>query len=52
MSEEKKTVYSIHGRDKSGKPAPTVYNTNPQEPQLPTTARGKRRRANKANKNA
>jgi len=48
MSEEKKTVYSIHGNCvKTGKPAQTVYNTNPQEQQPPTTARGKRRLANK-----
>lgn len=47
MSEEKKTVYSIHGRDKSGKLAPRVYNGAPQEPQLPTTARGKRRKQKK-----
>lgn len=51
MSEEKKTVYSIHGRDKSGKQCPTVYNPNPQEPQAPTTKRGIRRRENKKNKN-
>lgn len=50
MSDEK-TVYSIHGNCvKTGKQAPTVLNTNPQEPQEPTTKRGFRRRENKKNK--
>ncbi len=34
---------SIHGRDKSGKQHGERYNTNPQEPKLPSTARGHRR---------
>lgn len=47
MSEEKK-IYSIHGNClKTGKQAPTRYNTCPEEPKEPTTSRGKRRRANK-----
>lgn len=50
MSETKKVAYSIHGRDKSGKQNPTVYNPNPQEPQEPSTKRGIRRRENKKNK--
>lgn len=50
MSEEKKTVYSIHGRDKSGKQCPTVYNPNPQEPQAPTTKRARRRKQKKQEK--
>jgi hypothetical protein len=44
MSEEKKTVYSIHGNCvKTGKPSPQKYNMNPEEPKLPSTPRGKRR---------
>ena len=51
MLDEKKTVYSIHRNCvKTGKPAPTVYNSCPEEPKSPTTARGKRRLANKLNK--
>lgn len=35
---------SIHGRDKkTGQKHGEKYNTNPQEPKLPSTARGKRR---------
>jgi hypothetical protein len=48
MSNEEKAVYSIHGNCvRTGKQAPTVYNTNPQEPQEPTTKRGKRRKQKK-----
>lgn len=42
---------SIHGRDrKTGQLSGERYNTNPQEPKLPSTPRGKRRLANKLNK--
>lgn len=45
--------FSIHGNcNKCGRSAPRAYNGVTQEPQLPTTARGRRRRANKTNKNA
>lgn len=48
MSNEEKTVYSIHGNCvRTGKQSPTVYNTNPQENKSPSTPRGKRRLSNK-----
>lgn len=51
MSEENKTVYSIHGKCvKTGKLSPRVYNSNPQEPQEPTTERGRRRKQKKQEK--
>jgi sRNA-binding carbon storage regulator CsrA len=51
MSNEEKTVYSIHGNCvKTGKQAPQKYNVNPEEPQEPTTKRGFRRRQNKQEK--
>lgn len=47
MSEEKKTSYSIHGRDSSGKQSKSVYNPAPQENKEPSTKRGLRRKAKK-----
>lgn len=35
---------SIHGRDKNGNLDSERYNPNPQEPKLPSTARGLRRK--------
>lgn len=43
--------FSIRGLcNKCGKQCEVRYNPAPMEPELPTTARGKRRRENKKNK--
>lgn len=48
MSNEEKTVYSIHGNCvRTGKQCPQVYNSNPQESQEPSTKRGRRRKQKK-----